>query len=307
MEDVRVEPVPGAASHAEEFHVDGVRLCYRAAGPDHAVPLVFLHGGPGQGSQLFQLAAGPELEKTHRVIYLDQRGSGRSDRPADEASYSLAILVEDIEHLRRHLGAASITLLGHSFGTQLALEYAARFPKHTNALVLAGATSKLARTAELECGPIDEADWEDFRRSTDGVLVPFVERHVADGGTRARALNGPSEPVVDQAPGFSEAAGEAASAATSFETSAATDALFSSGLLGHRFADFGKVSAPTLVIAGGEDLYAPLDQQHELVRSLVAGRLILYPDSGHLMFVDSAERFARDVAAFLQSVDAARR
>ena len=302
-----MEPVPGATSDADEFHVGGVRLRYRAAGADSAVPLIFLPGGPGQGSQLFQLAAGPELEKTHRLIYLDQRGSGRSDRPSDEAHYSLATLADDIEQLRRHLGAASITLLGHSFGTQLALEYAARFPKHTNALILAGATSKLARTAELECGLIDEVDWEDFRRVTDGVLVPFVDRHGADGGTRAEAMDRPAEPVVDRGPAFSEAAAVPASAATSFETSAATDALLSGGLPGDRFTDFAKVSAPALVIAGGEDLYAPLDRQHELVRSLAGARLLLYPDSGHLMFVDSAERFARDVAAFLQSVDAGRR
>lgn len=58
------------------------------------MPVVYLHGGPGQGSQSFAKFAGPELEKGLRMVYLDQRGSGRSERPWNKA-YSLDLFVEE--------------------------------------------------------------------------------------------------------------------------------------------------------------------------------------------------------------------
>ena len=107
------------AAGPHRFTVDGIGMWYRVAGRPDGVPIVFLHGGPGEGSQVFQAIGGPALETRQRIIYYDQRGSGRSDRPEDLAAYSLAILVDDIERLREHLGVSKIALLGHSFGTRL--------------------------------------------------------------------------------------------------------------------------------------------------------------------------------------------
>src|SRR5688572_2820354 len=109
-----------------ETVVNGVRLWYRVAGRRSGIPVVFLHGGPGQGSQGFAKFAGPELEKGLRMVYLDQRGSGRSERPWNQA-YSMDLLIEDLEQLRRAWGVPKIALIGQSFGTALGMEYAARY------------------------------------------------------------------------------------------------------------------------------------------------------------------------------------
>lgn len=88
------------------FSVGDVGLWYRVAGKPDRTPVVFLHGGPGEGSQTFAHFAGPALEAELRMIYLDQRGSGRSDRPKAATYYSIPQMVDDIEALRRHLGVS---------------------------------------------------------------------------------------------------------------------------------------------------------------------------------------------------------
>src|SRR6266699_3785415 len=116
--------------------VNNVRLWYRVAGRAAAgiPPVVFLHGGPGQGSYHFAALAGPYLERSLRLVYFDQRGSGRSERPWTR-DYDMSTLVEDIEGLRRELGVDQLALIGHSFGGTLALEYAAKYPERVSALV----------------------------------------------------------------------------------------------------------------------------------------------------------------------------
>ena len=146
------------------FGVDGVNLWYRVAGQAGGKPVVFLHGGPGEGSQTFAHFAGPALERTLRMVYLDQRGSGRSDRPQDPKAYSIAQLVDDIEALRTHLGVARIALIGHSFGTILGLEYAAKYPQHVSRLVLASAVSDLPRLLDIQCVRLQTQDAAAYAR-----------------------------------------------------------------------------------------------------------------------------------------------
>jgi len=282
-----------------EFSADGVRLWYRVAGRSAGVPLVFLHGGPGQGSQTFQAVGGPELEKTHRLVYLDQRGAGRSDRPKDLAKYSMNILIEDVERLRRHLGVPKIALLGHSFGTQLALEYAARYPQHVAALVLAAATPHLARSLDIRCERLAREDPEAFARAREGVREGALPRcntmraYSGDAFTAFRIGNLFPDPETARRVEELDAANGLGG---THEVSAA---LFQQGLLQYRFDKADQVHAPVLVIAGGKDYQAAMEPQRDLVKALPKGQLIEYPAGGHFMFVEDPTRFARDVAAFL--------
>jgi pimeloyl-ACP methyl ester carboxylesterase len=98
--------------------------------------LIAVNGGPGAPSDyiasLAQLA-GQELA----VITYDQRGAGRSTAPDDHAaSYTLLKYVEDLEAVRRTVGAERIDLLGHSWGGLVALEYVALYPQRVSSLIL---------------------------------------------------------------------------------------------------------------------------------------------------------------------------
>lgn len=290
------------AAGAHRFRADGVELWYRVAGAVTGVPVVFLHGGPGEGSMAFQAVGGPQLEKTHRLVYFDQRGAGRSERPKDPAAYSLDILVNDIERLRQQLGVSKIALLGHSFGSQLSLEYAVKYPEHTAAVVLAAATPHLARSIDLQCERLQREDPEAFARAVKDKRIgdlPRCNTMAAYTGDQARAF-AQRNLFPDPATGKQvEALDNADGLGSTGEVSAA---LFRKGLLQYRFADAARVRAPVLVIAGGRDFQAAIEPQRDLVQALPNALLVEYRANGHFMFVEDPQRFARDIDWFLQMV-----
>jgi proline iminopeptidase len=125
---------------------DSVQLYVQIAGQGQT-PCVFVHGGPGAGSYSFEKLGGNHLEDQLRLIYYDQRGSGRSGSPT-RPNYSMARMVQDLEELRQHLGLERWVLMAHSFGGTIATAYAAKYPARVQALVLVNAV--LNPSASLE-------------------------------------------------------------------------------------------------------------------------------------------------------------
>ena len=121
---------PAFATGEHQVVVNGVRLWYRVAGTS-APPVLFLHGGPGYNSYSFAQLEGPLLEKNLRMIYLDQRGSGRSSLVAEDAKITFAKHVDDIESLRLYFRLERISLLGHYWGAAPAAGCSPRRPGAT--------------------------------------------------------------------------------------------------------------------------------------------------------------------------------
>ncbi len=277
--------------------INGVRLWYRVAGKQvtGVAPVVFLHGGPGQGSYHFAALAGPYVEPTLRLVYFDQRGSGRSERPWT-GEYGKSTLIEDIEGLRRELGVQQIALIGHSFGGTLALEYAARYPEHVSAVVFVAGLWNAPLQLGYRCQRIraayrdapvlrdsavaDNCDWvwklPDARRQAimQGLMFP-------DSTVRLRLDS------VEKASGLKYGG----------ELDAATFKAF----LQYRFAAHQRLTMPVLVIAGRHDGAAASEGLRDLTRLLPNSRLLEYERSGHFAYLDEPERFARDVTVFLTS------
>jgi len=101
-------------------------------------PVLILSGGPGASSAYLE-PVHVEVARHARAILLDQRGTGRSLLTrADSTTLTLRLAVEDIEALRKRLGAKRLTLLGHSWGGQLAMAYTVAHPTRVHALILVG-------------------------------------------------------------------------------------------------------------------------------------------------------------------------
>ena len=98
-------------------------------------PIIVLHGGP-DFDQSYLLPEMDELANAFRLIYYDQRGRGRSaDRVLPE-EVTLTSEVDDLDKVREYFHLKSSTLLGHSWGAVLALEYAVRHPQRVSHLIL---------------------------------------------------------------------------------------------------------------------------------------------------------------------------
>ncbi|HDR6312894.1 TPA: alpha/beta fold hydrolase [Bacillus cereus] len=117
--------------------INGILHWCKVAGIAHnTVPLIIVHGGPGGNHYVFERTLGLRLEGNMTVVYYEQRGCGRSEAPQDDGAYSINTLVEDLEELRKQLNVEKVNLLGYSFGGQLCLEYALKYPKKVAKMVL---------------------------------------------------------------------------------------------------------------------------------------------------------------------------
>ena len=104
-------------------------------GEPGAPALLFIHGGPGQGSYDFMRAQGDRLARRLRIIGVDQRGVLRSDPLPPHPPLTRDLLVADFETLRARLGIESWAILGHSAGGGYALRYAVSHPAAVRAVI----------------------------------------------------------------------------------------------------------------------------------------------------------------------------
>jgi proline iminopeptidase len=115
---------------------EGHALYYEECGNPHAVPMLFLHGGPGSGCNARQRRFFDP--QSHRVILFDQRGCGRSTPLGATQANTTQHLVADIEALRRNLGIERWLVFGGSWGATLALAYAESHAEAVRGMVLRG-------------------------------------------------------------------------------------------------------------------------------------------------------------------------
>lgn len=123
-------------------------------------PLVLVNGGPGNTLHSF-LPHFSAAARFARVIYYDQRGTGRSDWVPGPSGYSTAQAVEDLEALRIALGIDRWIVLGHSYGGLVAQWYAMRYPERLLGMILVGSSVPVDG---LELGERDYRSAEERRR-----------------------------------------------------------------------------------------------------------------------------------------------
>jgi proline iminopeptidase len=121
-------------------------LYFEESGNPKGKPVVFLHGGPGFGTE-------PNHRRffdpqAYRIVLVDQRGCGKSTPHASLEDNTTWHLVEDLETLRKHLEIDRWQVFGGSWGSTLALAYAETHPERVTELVLRGIF--LVRKREIE-------------------------------------------------------------------------------------------------------------------------------------------------------------
>lgn len=186
---------PEIAPHAQGMlKVSDLHTIYwEESGNPAGKPVVFLHGGPGGGTDPKQRRFfDPDR---YRIVLFDQRGCGKSTPHACLEDNTTWTLVSDIEALRRHLGIERWQVFGGSWGSTLALAYAQAHPDRVSELVLRGIF--LLRAQELRwfyqhgTSELFPDAWEDY-------LAPIPEAERADLITAYHARLTSDDPKVRQ-------------------------------------------------------------------------------------------------------------
>jgi proline iminopeptidase len=279
---VRVEIEPGVRLFVD---VVGGGLTPTDAAMLDKPTLLLLHGGPGFDHSSFR----PYFDRfadTHQVVYVDQRGQGRSDGHEDPTGWNFDTWADDVVRVCDALEIERPVVFGNSFGGFVAMHYAARHPDHAAKLVLSSTQARRhldvsAARFEALGGP---AARDCYLRVFDGEPGPddgleYLERCMPLYNRRPSSF-GPARSILNLA--------MMADSTRWFVDLDLRD-------------DLRAIRVPTLVLAGEDDPMTPVEAAEEMIGLLPTGtaRLERFTDCGHGSYRDQPERTERVLRAFL--------
>lgn len=257
-----------------------------------AKPVMFvLHGGPGCDHTYFRPWLHP-LADSVQLVFIDHRGNGRSSR-AEETTYTIEQMADDVEALRRYLGLGPVLLLGQSFGGMVAQVFATRYPESVTKLLLANTTPSMqfwdaaqdeaaamatpeqqAAIPALCNGEIQSQEafdtwWEVcmplYFKHPDRLPVQIaeVEGRMTGAYEVANYMMANEIPKYDVRPLLPE------------------------------------VTVPTLVLAGAKDWVTPVSQSVLIDSLLPDSTLVVFEESGHMPHIEENDAFLAAVRSFL--------
>lgn len=265
-------------------------------GASDGLPVLVLHGGPG----LDHLEFGHWLDALtdggrYRLVLVDQRAQGRSDRSAPEETWTLQTMASDVSALAAALGTERYAVLGHSFGAFVALQHAVDAPGAAVATVVSGgvpATSFLAG-ADAALAAMEPAEVRER------VAASLAREATADTEEEVAAL------LADQMP-FHFA--DPLDPRIAEYLTATADTVYAPAMLRH-FASvrsvievqdrLGSVSQPVLVVQGRHDRVCPVAAAEATAAGLPHAQLEIMEGCGHMSFVEDPDRYVALVRDFL--------
>ena len=290
-----IEPYRTGRLRVSDLH----EIYWEESGNPQGKPVVFLHGGPGGGTE-------PKQRRffdpsAYRIVLFDQRGAGKSTPYASLVDNTTQHLVADIEQIRAHLGIERWQVFGGSWGSSLALAYAEAHPDRVTELVLRGIF--LLRKVEIDWFYQRGADalfpdaWEDYLAP-----IPVEERGDMIRAYYKRLTSEDAAVRIEAAKAWSIWEGRTsclhANAALIARTSGDEFALAFARIECHYFVnnsflktdtqlldEIGKIRhIPTVIVQGRYDVVCPMESAWALYRAFPEADLRITPDGGHSAF-----------------------
>ena len=292
----------------DEGYVDanGVLIYYKSFGKGD--PLFIVHGGPGASHDYFLPHLIP-LARTNRLVFIDERGSGRSEKLDDVKQYTVENMADDVEAVRQQLHLGKINLLGHSYGGVLAQAYAFKYQQNLRHLILASTfhstkalnaffeTMKQRMPEELR-NRIDAMEkaglygqGKDFHRNryTEEYMsaawgegyFPYLYRRKPDANFDPVGNGVMSWDLYREMWGSSG------------------EYVIDGNLVSVEYADrLPSIKVPTLLTVGDHDETDPsiVQSMHDLIPG---SKLVVIPDAGHMNFVDQPVLFRKAIDDFV--------
>ncbi|MEX1022563.1 MAG: alpha/beta hydrolase [Dehalococcoidia bacterium] len=279
----------------EFIEANDLRFHYREWGDTRSRHALLLLHGYAATSEIWTDVA-VDLAREFRVIALDQRGYGQSDR-ADDMDYTRASQLEDIEAIVEALGLRSVTLVGHAMGGAVSICYAAEHPEVVTALVVVEAAPEVLRsgveglrrllTTGESFGTIEEA-MDAFRP-----YLPYASNEQLERRVRGALVSNDDGRLVWD---FDEAFRDAQIRPPEPDPGQRR--------LSDLWDSADRIQCPMMIVRGQEtDMLTP-EAIQRLHRRVAGSRVSLIEDAGHHVPTDQPASLALNIREFLQSIAA---
>jgi proline-specific peptidase len=278
----------------------GYRIWYKIVGSGTGLPLLTLHGGPGAGHDYLEPLEA--LGQERPVIFYDQLGCGKSDKPDSRALWTIERFADEIDEVRNALGLERLHMLGQSWGGWLGVEYLLRHPAGLSSFVLASTSASIPQfTAEChrligEMPPAMQHALSHYglrgeyqHPNYEAAMTEFYRRHVCrlpewpdcmmrtianlTGNQVYETINGPNEFTV-----------------------------IGNLRYWNRIADLHTIGTPVLITCGRYDELSPLCSQ-TLLEGIPDSRMRIFEHSAHTAHIEEAEAYNTCVSAFLKDIE----
>lgn len=274
------------------FQSNGLNFVYETQGNSDEVVIV-VHGGAGLPHEYFHPMLS-NLSRFAKLVYFDRRADTLSAKRLHGPA-SIDEMADDIEALRKTLGVDQVTLLGHSFGATIVLNYALRHPDNVKRLILVSAAGSVENPSEGEKRILKTLSPHEMKayRSTEGV------KGAANPCERVRMRYSVLYPHYFHK--LTPYEFERGVYTVYFDALSKRVALASDDSAADVRSQLSKIHVPALVVAGRHDLETTPDQSSELASSLPHARLVMMEHSAHFPFFEENYLFTEWVHQFLTS------
>jgi proline iminopeptidase len=259
-------------------------------------PVIVLHGGP-DFDHSYLLPDLDRLKDAFHLVYYDQRGRGKSADNVRPEDVTLMSDLDDIDRVRQHVRLDKVVLLGHSWGSVLALEYALRHPTHVSHLVL------------MNPAPASTADLANFRKvylvkigdemERQRQIVASPEYKAGDPTAVISRYRIHFKPSLARAADYErlmavmEAAFKSQGNAGIVKARAVEDRLMLDTWQVNTYDLIPRIRSlriPTLVIAGDHDFF-PLEIADHIAKALPNAKLVTMKNCGHFAYLECPNDF----------------
>lgn len=287
--------------HTQEgyIQVNGGQVWYQIVNPGEGIPLLTLHGGPGFPHDYLEPLA--TLANERPIIFYDQLGCGKSERPDDLTLWQRSRFVEELAQVREALKLERIHLFGHSWGSMLAMDYTLTQPDGLVSLILASPALSIPRWCK---------DMDKYRSSLPVNVQDVLAKHESNGTTDSEEYQeatmefyrrylcrlSPWPEPLERA-----SAGEGTAVYTTMWGPA--EFYMTGNLLDYDCtAHLGEIGIPTLFTCGQYDEATP-EATHWYHSLLPGSEFAVFEQSAHHPHLEETERYLQTIREFLKRAD----
>jgi proline iminopeptidase len=290
-----------ATPRESRIPVGGAELYAREVGQGTAT--IVLHGGP-DFNHTYLLPELDRLSDSFHLIYYDQRGSGRSADRVQPEDVTLASDIADLEKVRQDFHIDSVVLLGHSWGTVLALEYALRYPERASRMIL------------MNPGPASAVDYMQLRKEWLEERADDMDRRKAISATAAYKEGDPDavtayyrihfKPAFALQENYEKFMTRLSLSFTKkgiLKARAVESRLMTDTWSNPEYDLLPKLKSlkiPTLVISGDHEFIPAATAEH-ITQAIPGARMVMLKDCGHFTYLECPVAVREQIEAFFRA------